>query len=142
MPGTDKDTSACSRLLWPNEQVELVIRQGRFRPGGSLFTPTSFVGTSHRLIIIVRTRMGLRKDFEIVDYDHVTGVKVEHGFISSSIYVRIAGLTSHTVATEDARDEGVIDGVPTKEAERFLGYLNGKLHIEHMERNAPAAETQ
>ncbi len=136
MPVSHEDASACKGLLWAEERVEMTIRQGRFRPGGSLLTPTSFVGTNHRLIIIDRETMGLRTNFEVIDYDHITSVKVERGIMSSSIVVRVEGIASHTLGTADSREEGVIDGVPRRKAEEFVDYLNKKLEREHMEREA------
>lgn len=134
MPISTADAAACKRLLWSEERVEITVRQGRFRLGGSLFTPTSFVGTNHRLIIIDRETVGLRANFEIIDYDNITGVKMERGIISASILVRVAGLSTHTIMTEEAKVEGVIDAVPLKKAEEFVDYLNKKLEREHMER--------
>ncbi len=134
MPVSQTDAKACKSLLWASEKVEMTVKQGRFRPGGSLLTPTSFVGTNHRLIIIDRESAGLRTNFEVIDYDHITSVKVERGILSASIVVRVEGLSSHTIGTEDSREEGVIDGVPRRKAEEFVDYLNKKLEREHMER--------
>lgn len=127
----ESDAAACRTLLWPKEAIEVSIRQGRVRPGGSLFTPTSFIGTSHRLIIINRTRLGLCMNFEIMEYNRITGIKVEHGLLSSSIVVRINGMSPFSIGAKGFKGEGIINGVPPKDAERFVDYLNKKLEREH-----------
>ena len=40
-----------SHMLNPNEEVFVVARQSRFKPGGSKFTPNIVFGTDRRIII-------------------------------------------------------------------------------------------
>jgi hypothetical protein len=48
-------------LLNPNEEVLVVARQSRLKPGGSAFTPNIVFGTDRRIIIKDPTKLGLRE---------------------------------------------------------------------------------
>jgi hypothetical protein len=50
-----------SDMLNPNEEVLVVARQSRLKPGGSAFTPNIVFGTDRRIIIKDPTKLGLRE---------------------------------------------------------------------------------
>ena len=54
-----------SYMLNPNEEVFVVARQSRLKPGGSKFTPNVIFATDRRIIIKDPSMFGLRED--IVD---------------------------------------------------------------------------
>ncbi|MDE1804166.1 MAG: zinc ribbon domain-containing protein [Candidatus Micrarchaeota archaeon] len=109
-------------LLAPNERIEAQATQRRWGPGGDLTTPITLIATDQKLIIINRTRLGMRKDYEIVQYANVVGTKMIHGFISSSIIIRIRG---YKITTKNNKDE--IDGFVSGEAKSLVDYVNRRI---------------
>ena len=131
----EREVEDVRKFLWPDERVELTIRQRKLRPGGSLITPTSFVATNKRLIIINRTRMGMRKDFEVIPYRYITAVKLQHGMMSCSVLIRVS-----SVESGDAGGQAeAIGGIRPREAETLVHYLNKKIMESH---HSPAEEKQ
>ena len=62
---TDKEDlqeiKGIAEMLNPNEEVFVVARQSRIKPGGSAFTPNIVFGTDRRIIIKDPTMLGLRR---------------------------------------------------------------------------------
>lgn len=139
----EREVDEVRKFLWPDEKVELTVKQRKLRPGGSLITPTSFVATNKRLIIVNRTRLGIRKDFEVIPYRYITAVKLLHGIMSCSVVIRVS-----SVESGDAGGQAeAIGGIRPREAETLVHYLNNRIMESHGpvagERlKAPAAEAQ
>ncbi len=125
-----EDLKLVRTQLWPDEVVEITVRQRRVGPGGSVITPTSVVGTDKRVIIINKTTMGIRKDFEIIPYDEIASVRFEHGVISSSVFIRVKGFDSDKGLLERGKQEGEIDGLNNKDAAALADFLNRKISDE------------
>src|ERR671931_451582 len=51
-----------AHMLNPNEEVFVVARQSRLKPGGSKFTPNVVFATDRRIIIRDPSMLGLRED--------------------------------------------------------------------------------
>jgi hypothetical protein len=70
---TDKDDleeiEKICNMLNPNEEVFVVARQSRFKPGGSKFTPNVVFGTDRRIIIKDPSMLGLREDIVDIPYE-------------------------------------------------------------------------
>ena len=82
MPSVDKeDVAAVSGLLWPGEQVLITAQQRRVGPGGDMINPTSVVATDKRIIIVNKTTLGLRKDYEVIPYRQIASVRLKKGII-------------------------------------------------------------
>lgn len=132
-PGIDmsinqKDVALVKEMLLPGEKVGCTVRQRKYAPGGSLITPTSLIATNERIIIINRENLGIRKDYEIIAYDKVTSVRVEHGVINSTIFVRIAGYdTDKGLLAGTNKQEGEIAGLKHKDAQDLIEYLNARV---------------
>lgn len=112
------DVKYVKNLLWPDEKVELTVRQRRVGPGGSAITPTSVIATDKRLMIVTKTSMGIRKDFDIIPYTEIASVRFEHGVISSAVYVKVRA------------SEEKIDGLTNSEAAELSDYLDRKISHE------------
>ena len=56
-------------MLNPNEEVFVVARQSRFKPGGSGFTPNIIFGTDRRIIIKDPCMRGLRDNVVDIPYE-------------------------------------------------------------------------
>jgi hypothetical protein len=53
-----EDLNLVKSSLWPDEVVEITVRQRRVGPGGAVITPTSVVATNKRLLIVNKIREG------------------------------------------------------------------------------------
>ncbi len=116
------------KILWPAEEVEGTIKQRRFLPGGSLITPTTVVVTDKRLIIINRASLGFRQDYEVVPYNALVSVRLEHGIITSTVFVRVQGYdTDRGLLGGGGKQEGEIDGLKNKDAVELVDYINKKI---------------
>src|SRR5215211_234193 len=77
-----------------DEKVRFVAKQSRVRPGGSaLATPNIVFATDKRIIIRNPTMLGMRENIEYIPYDKMTSVKLEKGVFSSTILIRVPGLS-------------------------------------------------
>ena len=77
-------------MLNPNEEVFVVARQSRLKPGGSAFTPNVVFGTDR--IIINPSIIGLREYAVDIPYDMISSVRIDKGVFSSNV-IFISSLT-------------------------------------------------
>jgi hypothetical protein len=63
-------------MLNPNEEVFVVARQFRLKPGGSAFTPNIVFGTDRRIIIKDPSMLGLRENIVDIPYDMISSVRI------------------------------------------------------------------
>ncbi|MDE1870115.1 MAG: zinc-ribbon domain-containing protein [Candidatus Micrarchaeota archaeon] len=106
-------------ILGPNEKIEAEATQRRWGPGGELMTPITIIATDSKLIVINRTKMGMKKDYEIVQYGNIVSAKLINGFISASIIIRVRG---YKISSTDE-----ISGFITKDAKPLIDYINRKI---------------
>jgi hypothetical protein len=66
-----------SHILNPNEEILIVARQSRLKPGGSKFTPNVVFATDRRIIIKDPNMLGLREDMVDIPYDMISSVRIE-----------------------------------------------------------------
>src|ERR671935_787356 len=83
-----------SHMLNPNEEVFVVARQSRLKPGGSKFTPNIVFGTDRRIIIKDPSMLGLRENVVDIPYDMISSVRIDKGVFSSNIIFKAPGLIS------------------------------------------------
>jgi len=115
------------KVLWPDEDVVGTVKQRRFMPGGSVVTPTTVVLTNKRLIIVNRASLGLRQDYEVIPYTAIVSVRLEHGIISSTVFIRVQGYENDRGLLAGGKQEGEIDGLKNKDAVEFADFVNKKL---------------
>ena len=126
--GVDQgEVQAARSILWPDETVEMTVTQRRVGPGGSVTTPTTVITTDKRLIILNRASMGLRKDYEVIPYRQITSVRLEHGIISSSVFIRVEGYDRDQGLLKNGNEEGEIDGLRNADAQELADYLNRRI---------------
>ena len=133
MPVNQEDVSIANKILWPNETINMTVRQRRIGPGGAVITPTSVIVTNMRIIIINRATLGIRKDYEVIPYKNVTSVRLEKGLISSSVFIRVQGYDRDKGLLKNGREEGEIDGLNNKYAQLFSDFVNEKIAGEQEE---------
>jgi hypothetical protein len=115
------------KVLWPEEQVVGTIKQRRVGPGGSVITPTTVVVTDKRLIIINRASLGFRQDYEVIPYNAIVSVRLEHGIISSTVFIRVQGYENDKGLLGSGKQEGEIDGLRNRDAVELADFVNKKL---------------
>jgi len=116
-------------ILEPKENVLLIAKQGRLKPGGALVTPNTIFATEKRLIIRNPTMLGLRASIESIPYDQITSVKLEGGVFTSTLVIRSPGLSELTrlgrrtgLLAWGRGEEGSIDAIP-KDKGKQLFYI-------------------
>ena len=65
------------QMLNPSEEVLVVARQSRIRPGGSAITPNIIYATNTRIIIRDPYMLGIKENIVDIPYDVITSVKLE-----------------------------------------------------------------
>ncbi|VVB76708.1 Bacterial PH domain protein [uncultured archaeon] len=120
------EVDAAKELLWPDEKVEMTTRQLR-AAGGSLLYPTTIVVTDKRLLILSKSDMGLKEDSQVIFYKDITGIRIEKGIMSSTIFIRLSGFEKDTGSVENGKEEGEIAGVPNEDAKLIVDFVNRKL---------------
>ena len=81
-----------AHMLNPNEEVFVVARQSRLKPGGSKFTPNIIFATDRRIIIKDPSMLGLREQVVDFPYDMISSVKLDKAVFSSNDIFTSAGL--------------------------------------------------
>jgi hypothetical protein len=111
-----------------NEKVRFVAKQSRMRPGGSaLATPNIVFATDKRIIIRNPTMLGMRENIEDIPYDKITSVKLEKGVFSSTILIRVPGLSEISRVSKSSGliawgrgEDGQIDALSKDKGERLF----------------------
>ncbi len=122
-----------AEMLNPNEEVFVVARQSRLKPGGSAFTPNIIFGTDRRIIIKDPSMLGLRENVVDIPYDMISSVRIDKGVFSSNIIFKAPGLINsgrrgkldkmmegYGDNSSLADEEGIITAIPKKKAEDLL----------------------
>ena len=136
---TEKDYSKeLKGVLWPDETVEIMVRQKRFGPGGNVIDPTLVVGTNKRIIIASRESFGLRKDYQVVPYKQIASVRLEHGMVSSTVMIRLQGYDVGQGLLKTGKDEGEIDGLTREDAQALADFIEKRISGEQAEDGEPA----
>src|ERR687887_2622321 len=120
-------------MLNANEEVFVVAKQSRLRPGGSAFTPNVVFGTDRRIIIKDPTMLGMRENVVDIPYDMISSVRLDKGVFSSNVIFKAPGLINSSrrgklvkmmegygdksgLAEEDA----IIAAIPKNKAEELV----------------------
>ena len=122
------EISKIAEMLNPDEQVLLVAKQSRIKPGGSYITPNIVYATDRRIIIRDPYMMGLKENIVDIPYDIITSVKLEKNILSSTIRFKAPGLVSATrlgmmeeiIDGQEDEEGGKIESIPKKKAEDLI----------------------
>lgn len=122
-------------MLNPNEEVLVVARQSRIKPGGSAVTPNIIYATNKRIIIRDPYMMGIKENIVDIPYDVITSVKLEKGLLSSTIRFegpaligsKRLGMIDGIVSGENDQ-EGLIEAVPKRKAEDVVQVIRSGIH--------------
>ncbi|HEY6883779.1 MAG TPA: PH domain-containing protein [Nitrososphaeraceae archaeon] len=118
-----------AHMLNPNEEVFVVARQSRLKPGGSKFTPNIIFATDRRIIVKDPSMLGLREQVVDFPYYMISSVKLDKGVFSCNVIFTSAGfrnsgrrgIIEKLAGTEyNGGEEVVITAIPRDKAEELL----------------------
>ncbi|MDE1811068.1 MAG: PH domain-containing protein [Candidatus Micrarchaeota archaeon] len=131
------DAKLVKDILVQGEQLIVSVMQRRVGPGGSVTTPTTVMATDKRVIIINRASLGIRKDYEAIPYKDITSVRLEHGIISSSVFIRVEGYDRDKGLLKNDKEEGEIDGLRNNDAKALSDEINRRI-VDDSSSDAPS----
>ena len=76
-------------MLNANEEVFVVARQSRLKPGGSKFTPNIVYATDRRIIIRDPSMLGLREEVVDIPYDLITMLNLTKVYSRLVLYLLV-----------------------------------------------------
>ncbi|MGH9912346.1 MAG: PH domain-containing protein [Nitrososphaeraceae archaeon] len=122
-------------MLNPNEEVLVVARQSRVRPGGSAVTPNIIYATNRRIIIRDPYMMGIKENIIDIPYDVITSVKLDKGLLSSTIRFEAPALVGSKrlgmidgIVGGENDHEGMIEAIPKRKAEDVIQVIRSGMH--------------
>ena len=111
-----------------DEIVEIIARESKHRPGGSVTGRDTIFVTNKRIIIRDPSLLGARENVVSVPYDKITSIELEKGVFSSKIVVRAPGFAEN------------MESIPKKMAEEIVEYvkkIDGKTEDRGSEKTIP-----
>ena len=122
-------------MLNPDEEVLVVARQSRVRPGGSAITPNIIYATNKRIIIRDPYMMGIKENIIDIPYDVITSVKLDKGLLSSTIRFEAPALVGSKrlgmidgIVGGENDHEGMIEAIPKRKAEDVVQVIRSGMH--------------
>jgi hypothetical protein len=122
-------------MLNPHEEVLVVARQSRVRPGGSAVTPNIIYATNKRIIIRDPYMMGIKENITDIPYDVITNVKLDKGLLSSTIRFEAPALVGSKrlgmidgIVGGENDHEGMIEAIPKRKAEDVIQVIRSGMH--------------
>jgi hypothetical protein len=122
-------------MLNPDEEVLVVARQSRVRPGGSAVTPNIIYATNKRIIIRDPYMMGIKENITDIPYDVITSVKLDKGLLSSTIRFEAPALVGSKrlgmidgIVGGENDHEGIIEAIPKRKAEDVVQVIRSGMH--------------
>lgn len=122
-------------MLNPNEDVLVVARQSRVRPGGSAVTPNIIYATNRLIIIRDPQMLGIKENVVDIPYDVITSVKLEKGLLSSTIKFEAPELVGSKrlgmiegIVRGENDHEGVVEAIPKRKAEDVIQIIRSGMH--------------
>jgi Bacterial PH domain/Short C-terminal domain len=116
---TDKDEleeiRRITNRVGKDEKVIFVAKQSRFKPGGSKGSQDTLFVTTQRLIVRNPSMMGMRENFELINYDKISFLTIEKGVFSSTLKIRAEGFA------------GDISAINKEKADRILSYIKERM---------------
>jgi len=119
----------------PHEEVLVVARQSRVRPGGSAVTPNIIYATNKRIIIRDPYMMGIKENIIDIPYDVITSVKLDKGLLLSTIRFEAPALVGSKrlgmidgIVGGENDHEGMIEAIPKRKAEDVIQVIRSGMH--------------
>jgi Bacterial PH domain/Short C-terminal domain len=116
-----------AEMLNPNEEIFVVARQSRLKPGGSHFTPNIVFATDRRIIIKDPSMLGLHEEVVDIPYDMITSIRLDKRVFSSNVIFRAPGLKSsgrlgmiEKLTGSEYGEDTVITAIPKDKAQDLV----------------------
>ena len=93
------------KVLMQDEMIEFTAQQRRVGPGGSISSPHIIVATNKRIIVFNKDLLGITERFDVIPYNRITNVELQHGVISSSIVMGVVAHPSENLLNESGNVE-------------------------------------
>ncbi len=118
-----RESKTVSENLGQNDQVVHMARQRRL--SGAVISPAVVVLTSKNIIIVNRLLGGVRSDITFISHQDISSLRIAHGIIFSSVFVRIRGAVGEVGRVFKGKtEEGEINGLRREDAEEIFRKLN------------------
>jgi hypothetical protein len=130
---SDKELEQVNKIryrLGKDEQVQIIARQSKRRPGGSFTTPDTIFVTNKRIVIRDPSLLGVRENIVSVSYEKITSIELERGVFSSKIIIRAPGFA----------DE--MEAIPKKAAEQIVQYVKNSIDKSKIESQKESLEVK
>ena len=129
-----------------DDQVLLVAKQSKFKPGGAVIAGGNVIyATNKKILIRNPTMLGLRTSVEEIPYSQITSVKLEKGIFSSTVVIRSPGLSELSRMSKSSGllawgrgEEGQIDAIPKEKAQELVRIIKEKMQSTKGTASAPA----
>jgi hypothetical protein len=115
---TDEEQEEINKIatrLDKDEIVEIVAKQSKIKPGGSVITPGTLFVTNKRIIIRKPTTLGARQTVDAINFNQITSVELRKGVFSSVIRLLSYGYFEH------------IEAIPKDKAEKIVEYVKNAM---------------
>ena len=140
-PTEQGELEKIKHMLNAGEEVVVIAKQSRFKPGGSITTPSTIFVTNKRLLIRNPTALGLRENVDDITYDKISSVKLEKGMFSSCISLTAPGLSDMSRGFGVIRwghgGRGEIDAIPKDKAEQIVNAIKKGVDLLKKESQQP-----
>jgi hypothetical protein len=119
----EKESKTISENIGHDDQVVHVAKQRRL--SGAVISPALVVLTSKKIVIINRLFGGVKSDITFISHQDISSVRIAHGIIFSSVYVRIRGAVGDLGKVfKGETEEGEINGLHRGDADLIFTRLN------------------
>ena len=118
-----KENKTVTGSLGQNDQIVHVARQRRL--SGAVISPAVVVLTSKSVIIVNRLLGGIRSDITFISHQDIASLRIAHGVIFSSVFVRIRGAAGGLGKVfKGETEEGEVNGLCREDADMIFRKLN------------------
>ncbi|MDE1768830.1 MAG: PH domain-containing protein [Candidatus Micrarchaeota archaeon] len=124
-----KELSTILRDLGSSDHITFMVRQSKL---SEALSPSVFIMTSKKLIVVNRSLAGLKSHITFIPYSDIANSHISHGMILSSIFLRMKGSALKVPFRSDIQD-GEIRGLERDDADLLLAQLNQMLRGEELE---------
>ncbi|MGC8628886.1 MAG: PH domain-containing protein [Candidatus Micrarchaeia archaeon] len=127
---TKREMETLTRIL---EDGEEVIAAGKQHWLNRFIAPAFALSTSKRFIIFKRDYLGVRTDMHVIPYENIVSFRLIHGFIFSTIKVRLSGSVKpddYGIAGPE-EDSTEIKGLTKADAHAIVAKLSEKISEAH-----------
>ena len=119
----DKESRTVTANIGHDDAIVHVARQKRL--SGAFVSPSVIVLTAKKVIIVNRLIGGAKSDISFISHQDIASLRIAHGVMFSSVYVRIRGSVGELGKIfKGETEEGEINGLAREDADYIFARLN------------------